>query len=1384
MNYHTDENNYIGRATQLGLIQDGVWHFILATWNGLNSRSFHIYVDGIRVDNKDSEEGLICGFKVSESPLRIGIISGTNTDFDNPFHGAIDEVRMYERFFTEAEIPQVIDAIYSQLDPKPGMLCCQGFSVSENKAPNTLVGMLNIKNAFPSSIFDYSISDTRIVNQDLPDNSLQNEEKFFHVKGDSLLTSRTFDFEDQSEYVVQVEAQNQFHQLITGEINVNLNNVSDTILFRSLHPANNSIEISKLTDFQIKLNQPPNASALEQRYQLKSNFRHTIPNQLEISDFILKVSPDSLLMSGERVSFSIQDGELPEWDLFLKGKVNSQYIVSSNPSKTSISGKPEIISSHNREVYHSTTIPADIDNDGMLDLISTSSEDSTILYHHNLGNGKFSPPIIISNNEYAVRLVSPADFDDDGDLDLASTSIGDSTVSWFENRNNGSEWVRHHISHPEAGIWTVITEDIDADGDMDIVSASLWNEEIALFENDGEGVFNKRVLANNVGNAISVFAADLDSDNDLDIVFAGFWGKNTLGTIRNLSDGQYDSAQIITDTISWLYQVYPGDIDGDQDVDIVYCSRSENLVGWFENNGMGIFSENHIVSDSLRRPVSVHPADMNGDGNTDIITVSWTDSLLLWYENSGNGFFKNSHIVTDSIFHPQFCFAADIDHDGYLDILMGTDIDARWFQQSNVNLSPQGMTLSNNLVGERQNIITLIGTLSTIDNDDSLHSFTLMPNGEDQDNSKFFISNDSLYSNEVFDYETKSEYSIRVQTNDGHGGTFEKQFNIHISNLNEAPTALSLTSNSINENLPIGTFIGLLRTTDPDQGQTHSYQLVTGTGDADNANFSISNDSLYSKQVFDYETKSQYSIRVQTKDNNDSTFQKKFTIEVADIDEAPLDFWLTNNHVLVGTLEGTKFSYIQSNHSNVSYQIVDEQFTVSNKTLVCNKLIVSPQEYNISIKAIHQGRELIKNFKITAISRPLSSSFPKGKTIEDYRIISLPVESIPLSSGIIGLFENEHMKVWRVLKHTDKYIDLTYRDTLWAGKGYWIASDRPLGIDLNSGAPVQLHDSGYFEMNIKKGWNLIGNPFYSTLDWSQTVKSNIEHGRIDENDLPEILFIYKSAYLAETKLEIFEGAFIFSNKQVTLRLNLPTTSSPERQQSTIVSYYDGPENWQLKFDLIKNSILFNAAGIGIKSGHTTQQDFNDFMIPPAFGNRGLSMIESSTGLSKNIIGLENDYIWDFEVTGHGQLALHWNDLADLVTKKLTMILLPQQQIIDMKEQYKVSFNKMENQRLLVLLGNPDIPIPIQAKAYPNPSRGEVTVESMVIGSQQYYDVTLKIFEMSGALVSRVNQRVSSGGIAIFQINTGKTLDLKSGTYFYEVDYDNKNSQPKKLIIQK
>lgn len=105
-----------------------------------------------------------------------------------------------------------------------------------------------------------------------------------------------------------------------------------------------------------------------------------------------------------------------------------------------------------------------------------------------------------------------------------------------------------------------------------------------------------------------------------------------------------------------------------------------------------------------------------------------------------------------------------------------------------------------------------------------------------------------------------------------------------VATCNSAPTDIVLTHATVMEGQPVGTVVGSFYTVDPDSTQSfytgHSLRLVSGSGDDDNAAFTLDDGMLKTAQVFVYDTQSIYHIRVRTRDQGDLKLEKQFTITV------------------------------------------------------------------------------------------------------------------------------------------------------------------------------------------------------------------------------------------------------------------------------------------------------------------------------------------------------------------------------------------------------------------------------------------------------------------------------------------------------------------------
>jgi VCBS repeat-containing protein len=114
-----------------------------------------------------------------------------------------------------------------------------------------------------------------------------------------------------------------------------------------------------------------------------------------------------------------------------------------------------------------------------------------------------------------------------------------------------------------------------------------------------------------------------------------------------------------------------------------------------------------------------------------------------------------------------------------------------------------------------------------------------------------------------------------------------KTANFALAPANSAPTDITLTDQLIAENAGDDAPVGTLTTSDPDSGDTFTYTLVSGSGDADNAAFNILGDQLRADASFDFEADSSYTVRIRTTDAGGLWFEEAFTITVTNVNETP-----------------------------------------------------------------------------------------------------------------------------------------------------------------------------------------------------------------------------------------------------------------------------------------------------------------------------------------------------------------------------------------------------------------------------------------------------------------------------------------------------------------
>jgi hypothetical protein len=102
--YDQSAGAYIGRR-QNTTLSEGVWHHIIATYNGgLLTSSIQIYIDGHRADAADEYGGTFSTIDNTTAPMMIGYYINTVNNRANLFDGKMDDVRIYNYALTATQV--------------------------------------------------------------------------------------------------------------------------------------------------------------------------------------------------------------------------------------------------------------------------------------------------------------------------------------------------------------------------------------------------------------------------------------------------------------------------------------------------------------------------------------------------------------------------------------------------------------------------------------------------------------------------------------------------------------------------------------------------------------------------------------------------------------------------------------------------------------------------------------------------------------------------------------------------------------------------------------------------------------------------------------------------------------------------------------------------------------------------------------------------------------------------------------------------------------------------------------------------------------------------------------------------------------------------------
>ena len=265
-----------------------------------------------------------------------------------------------------------------------------------------------------------------------------------------------------------------------------------------------------------------------------------------------------------------------------------------------------------------------------------------------------------------------------------------------------------------------------------------------------------------------------------------------------------------------------------------------------------------------------------------------------------------------------------------------------------VNEAPTAIELSNASFGELVAVGELIAVVTVADPDNSeaqvqSHQcqlvgdpgpFVLEPSGE----IRLGLS--------IVDFEREDSYQLELQCTDTGVPplSITQVLKLDVANENEAPISVDLSGSIVPENAAVGTAIGVLTTTDPDNagGVSNSQRQFQYTVSCDAAAavppndpscpFKVLNDTavLVTTAMLDYEQRSEYAITMGAADSAGERVQQQFVISVQDVNDVPTEIVLDHRAVpegMAGAVVG-KLSTVDPDENQIhTYTLVDLQYT-------------------------------------------------------------------------------------------------------------------------------------------------------------------------------------------------------------------------------------------------------------------------------------------------------------------------------------------------------------------------------------------------------------------------------------------------------------------------
>ncbi len=281
-------------------------------------------------------------------------------------------------------------------------------------------------------------------------------------------------------------------------------------------------------------------------------------------------------------------------------------------------------------------LTADLDEDGLTDVITTNIGNNSLSILFGNGDGTFKDQVEVEVGREPRAMVL-ADFNGDDRQDLAVACSGSDQIALFFGLGNGkfASGQRYAVHRTPV---SVVSGDLNGDGHADLAVA-LRNDKIRIMLGRGDGTFVEGPEYEHGDTPTSLALQDLNGDGRLDLAVSNggpmssavtIWLGNGDGSFR--ASGEYRTGKrplVVT----------VADFNSDAKTDLLVINGEMDSFTVFLGVGDGTF-QSGLDAGADAGPVNGLARDFNGDRITDVAIVNVQSSDLSILFGRGDGTFR------------------------------------------------------------------------------------------------------------------------------------------------------------------------------------------------------------------------------------------------------------------------------------------------------------------------------------------------------------------------------------------------------------------------------------------------------------------------------------------------------------------------------------------------------------------------------------------------------------------------------------------------------------------------------------------------------------------------------------------------------------------------